>query len=65
MGNFAFTLGSQAFAAYRHRFMETPIFIYDHEIVRWLKAFLEREEGLELVGEASSGTGSACRDVAP
>ncbi len=31
LGNFAYTLPSQAFAAFRHRFMSTPIFIDDNE----------------------------------
>ncbi len=31
LGNFAYTLAAQSFAAFRHRFMETPIFIDDNE----------------------------------
>ena len=31
LGNFAYTVAGQAFAAYRHRFMSTPIFIDDNE----------------------------------
>lgn len=31
LGNFAYTAAGQAFAAYRHRFMNTPIFIDDNE----------------------------------
>lgn len=31
LGNFAYTLPAQAFAAYRHKFMHTPIFIDDNE----------------------------------
>ncbi len=31
LGNFAYTLAGQGFAAFRHRFMETPIFIDDNK----------------------------------
>lgn len=31
LGNFQWTLASQAFTAYKHRFMDTPIFIHSNE----------------------------------